>query len=103
MTIPRMADQTAVIPALVAVIQCTRVWVENFSLVKFPEIARAALDERSPARQVDLAALVRDFLLSDEHDRPLDLACQDRLRIAILNEIEDLPRDSASAAAAASA
>ena len=43
------------------------------------------------------------FLLSDEHDRPLDLACQDRLRIAILNEIEDLPRESASAAAAASA
>jgi hypothetical protein len=39
---------------------------ENFSLVKFPEIARAALDERPPAKQVDLAALVRDFLLSEE-------------------------------------
>src|SRR5215217_1446268 len=39
---------------------------ENFSLVKFPEIARAALDERSPAKQVDLAELTRDFLLSDE-------------------------------------
>src|SRR5258706_14217176 len=39
---------------------------ENFSLVKFPDIARSALDERPPARQVDLAALIRDFLLSDE-------------------------------------
>jgi hypothetical protein len=39
---------------------------ENFSLVKFPEIARAALDERAPAEHVDLAALMRDFLLSDE-------------------------------------
>jgi hypothetical protein len=42
---------------------------ENFSLAKFPEIARAALDERSPAEHVDLPALVRDFLLSD--DQPL--------------------------------
>src|SRR3954447_10603255 len=39
---------------------------ENFSLLKFPEIARAALDERHPAKHVDLAALVRDFLLSEE-------------------------------------
>src|SRR5215212_4743531 len=39
---------------------------ENFSLEKFPEIARAALDERPPAKHVDLAALMRDFLLSDE-------------------------------------
>ena len=39
---------------------------ENFSLVKFPDIARSALEERPPARQVDLAALIRDFLLSDE-------------------------------------
>src|SRR3982750_1337268 len=38
---------------------------ENFSLVKSPEIARAALDKRPPAKQVDLAALMRDFLLSD--------------------------------------
>ena len=39
---------------------------ENFSLAKFPEIARAALDERPPAEQVDLTALMRDFLLDDE-------------------------------------
>lgn len=39
---------------------------ENFSLVKFPQIARAALDERSPARRVDLAAFMRDFLLGEE-------------------------------------
>src|SRR5882724_2465013 len=39
---------------------------ENFSLVKFPDIARSALEERPPATQVDLAALIRDFLLSDE-------------------------------------
>ncbi len=40
---------------------------ENFSLAKFPEIARAALDERPPAKQVDLAAFMRDFLLREEH------------------------------------
>src|SRR3954471_20335408 len=39
---------------------------ENFSLAKFPGIAVAALDERPPAKHVDLPALVRDFLLSDE-------------------------------------
>lgn len=39
---------------------------ENFSLGKFPEIARAALEERPPAEHVDLAALMRDFLLNDE-------------------------------------
>src|SRR3954471_16954910 len=39
---------------------------ENFSLVKFPQIACAALDERPPAEAVDLAALIRDFLLSEE-------------------------------------
>jgi hypothetical protein len=39
---------------------------ENFSLVKFPQIARAALDERPPAKQVDLPALMRAFLLNDE-------------------------------------
>src|SRR3954471_14021917 len=39
---------------------------ENFSLVKFPQIACAALDERPPAKEVDLAALIRDFLLSEE-------------------------------------
>src|SRR5438552_1277938 len=40
---------------------------EDFSLVKFPEIARSALDKRCPARQVDLPAFIRDFLLGDEH------------------------------------
>ena len=39
---------------------------ENFSLAKFPTIARAALDERPPAEHVDLPALMRDFLLGDE-------------------------------------
>jgi hypothetical protein len=39
---------------------------ENFSLERFPEIARAALDERNPARRVDLRALMRDFLLGEE-------------------------------------
>src|SRR3954462_14539446 len=39
---------------------------ENFSLGKFPKIACLALDERPPAKHVDLAALIRDFLLSEE-------------------------------------
>jgi hypothetical protein len=39
---------------------------ENFSLEKFPEIARAALDARPPAEHVDLAAFMREFLLGDE-------------------------------------
>lgn len=39
---------------------------ENFSLARFPEIARAALDERPPARHVDLSKLMRDFLLTEE-------------------------------------
>lgn len=39
---------------------------KNFSLEAFPEIARAALEERPPCTQVDLAALMRDFLLEDE-------------------------------------
>ncbi len=38
----------------------------NFSLEKFPGIARAALDERPPAKHVDLATFVREFLLKDE-------------------------------------
>ncbi len=37
----------------------------NFSLAKFPEIARTALEERPPAEHVDLAALMREFLLED--------------------------------------
>jgi hypothetical protein len=39
---------------------------ENFSLEKFPQVASAALDERPPAKGVDLPALMRDFLLSEE-------------------------------------
>jgi len=39
---------------------------ENFSLVKFPEIARSTLDARPPAQYIDLSALMRDFLLSDD-------------------------------------
>src|SRR4051812_39363565 len=39
---------------------------ENFSLTKFPEIARAALDAQPPARKIKLPALMRDFLLNDE-------------------------------------
>jgi hypothetical protein len=39
---------------------------ENFSLAKFPGIARTALEECRPAEQVDLAALMRDFLLNEE-------------------------------------
>jgi hypothetical protein len=38
---------------------------ENFSLTRFPGIARAALDERPPAEHVNLPALVREFLLDD--------------------------------------
>ena len=45
---------------------------ENFSLATFPEIARAALDQRSPAGQVDLAAFMRGFLLSDEQPLQTD-------------------------------
>ncbi len=44
----------------------TRWMAENFSLAGFPEIARAALEEQPPADRVDLAALVRDFLLEDD-------------------------------------
>ncbi len=39
---------------------------ENFSLAKFPDIASAALDERPPAEHVDVEALMREFLLSDD-------------------------------------
>lgn len=37
----------------------------NFSPAAFPELAQAALAERPPAEHIDLAALVRDFLLED--------------------------------------
>jgi hypothetical protein len=39
---------------------------ENFSLAKFPEIARSALDKNPPAKRVDLAAMMRDFLLNED-------------------------------------
>lgn len=38
----------------------------NFSLADFPDIARRALDKNPPARRVDLAALIQDFLQNDE-------------------------------------
>jgi len=44
----------------------------NFSLAKFPEIARAALDARPPAKKADLAGLMRDFLLNDEQPGQTD-------------------------------
>jgi hypothetical protein len=39
---------------------------QNFSLALFPEIARAAIEERPPSENVDLSALVKEFLLNDE-------------------------------------
>ena len=45
---------------------------ENFSLAKFPEIARAALDERPPARKVTLSTLLHDFLLVEEQPLQTD-------------------------------
>lgn len=41
----------------------------NFSLEAFPELARAALDERPPAKKVKLPRLMQDFLLGE--DQPL--------------------------------
>lgn len=45
---------------------------ENFSLEKFPAIATAALAKHPPAKHVDLASLVTDFLLSDEQPAQTD-------------------------------
>jgi hypothetical protein len=45
---------------------------ENFSLEKFPKLARAALDKQPPAKMVDLAALVRDFLLTEDQPAQTD-------------------------------
>ncbi|MDB5326996.1 MAG: hypothetical protein JWM57_2565, partial [Phycisphaerales bacterium] len=45
---------------------------ENFSLVKFPEIARAALDERPPAKKVSLPALMQDFLFAEDQPPQTD-------------------------------
>ena len=42
---------------------------QNFSLAEFPDIALAALDRHPPSRHVDLPAVMRDFLISD--DQPL--------------------------------
>jgi predicted metal-dependent enzyme (double-stranded beta helix superfamily) len=42
---------------------------ENFSLEKFPEIARTALEERLPSEHVNLSAFIEEFLLND--DQPL--------------------------------
>ncbi|MGA7212920.1 MAG: hypothetical protein WBX20_01815 [Terrimicrobiaceae bacterium] len=39
---------------------------ENFASTAFPRIAQCALDERPPANNVDLAGLIREFLLEDE-------------------------------------
>ena len=39
---------------------------QNFSLGRFPEIARDALEERPPAKHVNLASLIKEFLLDDE-------------------------------------
>jgi hypothetical protein len=38
----------------------------NFSLTKFPEIARTALDERPPAEHVELMSFMHEFLLDEE-------------------------------------
>jgi len=38
----------------------------NFSLEKFPAIARTALEERPPSEHVELPTLMREFLLNDE-------------------------------------
>lgn len=45
---------------------------ENFTLAKFPGIARAALDAALPARRVKLPALVRDFLLNEDQPAQTD-------------------------------
>src|SRR5947209_8405025 len=42
-------------------------WKEqNFSPALFPELARDALEEQPPAKSVDVASLVKEFLLNDE-------------------------------------
>ena len=45
---------------------------ENFSLAKFPAIATTALEKKPPAKRVDLAALMRDFLLAEEQPAQSD-------------------------------
>ncbi len=45
---------------------------ENFSLPKFPEIARAALAKNPPAKKVDLPSLIHDFLLNEHQPTQTD-------------------------------
>ena len=45
---------------------------ENFTLEKFPQIARTALDKQPPAKKVDLAGLMRDFLLAEDQPTQTD-------------------------------
>src|SRR5580658_11047831 len=45
---------------------------QKFSLAKFPQIARAALDQHPPAKRVDLPAFMRDFLLRENHPPQTD-------------------------------
>nr|MDQ3621606.1 hypothetical protein [Verrucomicrobiota bacterium] len=39
---------------------------QNFSLARFPGIAQGVLEERPPAKHVDLPGLVKEFLLNDD-------------------------------------
>jgi hypothetical protein len=45
---------------------------ENFSLEKFPQIARGTIDEWSPSKRVDSSALIRDFLLREDQPPQTD-------------------------------
>src|SRR4051812_26038221 len=45
---------------------------ENFSLPKFPEIARAALERNPPSRKIDFATLARDFLFNEDQPPQTD-------------------------------
>ena len=45
---------------------------KNFSLAEFPKIAAAALTKQPPAKRVDLAAFMRDFLLTEEQPSQTD-------------------------------
>ncbi len=44
----------------------------NFNLAKFPEIARAAIDAKPPAKKAKIAEVMRDFLLSDQQPNQTD-------------------------------
>lgn len=45
---------------------------ENFNLARFPGIAVAALEERPPARRVNLGVLMQDFLLAENQPPQTD-------------------------------